>query len=214
MMNQQGHNKRSFEDAPLAFQIKMLDEKMTAIWNAELSAYGLTFSQFPILIYLIRNQDHKVTQKELCEAVHVKHPTMIGLLDRLEEKNFVVRRRDEENHRFNRIALSERGLEMMQSFRLDRIRSDQQTVEGLSGTEKQELSRMLGQVYRNVQRMEKSLDEAGTDTGPGEGTDAGKGAGTDAGKNAGGRAKPGTRPADGSPPGVRNGSGMRRDKGS
>ena len=84
-MNQQGYKKRTFEDAPLAFQIKMLDEKMTSIWNAELSAYGLTFSQFPVLIYLVKNQDHKVTQKELCEAVHVKHPTMIGLLDRLEE---------------------------------------------------------------------------------------------------------------------------------
>ena len=143
-MNQQGYKKRTFEDAPLAFQIKMLDEKMTSIWNAELSAYGLTFSQFPVLIYLVKNQDHKVTQKELCEAVHVKHPTMIGLLDRLEEKDLVVRRRDEENHRFNRIALSERGLEMMQSFRLDRIRSDQQTVEGLSEAEMQELSRMLG----------------------------------------------------------------------
>ena len=173
-MNQQGHKKKTFEDAPLAFQIKMLDEKMTAIWNAELSAYGLTFSQFPILVYLIRNQDHKVTQKELCEAVHVKHPTMIGLLDRLEEKDLVVRRRDEENHRFNRIALSERGLEMMQSFRLDRIRSDQQTVEGLSEAEMQELSRMLGLVYRNVKRIETSLTAADADTGTAAGAPPGE----------------------------------------
>ncbi|GEM_PF-304741 len=185
-MNQQGYKKRTFEDAPLAFQIKMLDEKMTSIWNAELSAYGLTFSQFPVLIYLVKNQDHKVTQKELCEAVHVKHPTMIGLLDRLEEKDLVVRRRDEENHRFNRIALSERGLEMMQSFRLDRIRSDQQTVEGLSEAEMQELSRMLGLVYRNVKRIETSLTAADADTGT----------------------------AAGAPPGERNGSRTGRDKGS
>ncbi|MCI6755750.1 MAG: MarR family transcriptional regulator [Lachnospiraceae bacterium] len=185
MMNQQYHRKKSFEDAPLPFQIKMLDEKMTAIWNAELSAYGLTFSQFPVLIYLVKNQDHKVTQKELCEAVHVKHPTMIGLLDRLEEKGLVVRRRDEENHRFNRIALSERGLEMMQSFRLDRIRSDQQTVEGLSEAEMQELSRMLALLYQNVKRIETSLTAADADARPAAGAPPGDPGGNEQGRSSG-----------------------------
>ena len=63
---------------------------------------------------------------------------------------------------------------MMQSFRLDRIRSDQQTVEGLSEAEMQELSRMLGLVYRNVKRIETSLTTADADTGTAAGAPPGE----------------------------------------
>lgn len=150
---------RTFDDAPLAFKFKLINEKFTAIWNAELVSCGITFSQFPVLMHLIRNQDHRVNQKELCEAVRVKHPTMIGLLERLEEKGLVVRRRDDENHRFINVELTQKGRNLMESFREGRTRSDREAVRGLSDAEMEEFNRMLIIVYHNLDGELKSRQE-------------------------------------------------------
>ena len=101
--------KNQFEDAPFPFQIKLLNERIRAVKDADWNEHGLTYSQFSILLFLMKNQDHKVTQKDIAEATHVTHPTVIGLLDRLEEKGLVIRKVDEENHRYKNILLTERA---------------------------------------------------------------------------------------------------------
>ena len=46
----------------------------------------MTFSQMILVSYLWENREKKITQKDISEALHIKHPTTIGLLKRLEEK--------------------------------------------------------------------------------------------------------------------------------
>lgn len=147
--------KNRFEDTPFSFQIKLLSERIRAVKDADLNEHGLTFSQFSILLFLMRNQDHKVTQKDISEATHVTHPTVIGLLDRLEEKGLVVRRVDEENHRYKNILLTEKARALLDEHYHITRQSDAEMVEGLTEKEKQELTRLLTIVYGNLLQMEK-----------------------------------------------------------
>ncbi len=147
--------KNQFEDAPFPFQIKLLNERIRAVKDADWNEHGLTYSQFSILLFLMKNQDHKVTQKDIAEATHVTHPTVIGLLDRLEEKGLVIRKVDEENHRYKNILLTERAKALLDEHYHVTRQSDAEMVEGLTEEERHELTRLLATVYRNLLQMEK-----------------------------------------------------------
>ena len=141
---------RPFAELPLAFQIKLIHDRFTARLNMRLRECDLTFSQNHILMYLARNQDRKVYQKELCEAMKVTHPTMIGLISRLSEKGLCESVVDEENRRYRVIRLTERGQSFLIKSRQDHDYANEVLVRGFTEEDKKLLAGLLDRVYRNM----------------------------------------------------------------
>ncbi len=142
---------RSFERAPLGYKFKRINEMFKARMNEDMKQNDLTFSQMEVLFYLVKNQDHAVNQQELCQAIEVAHPTMIGLINRLEEKEMVQRRVDPENRRNRYIEMTQKAHEVMLRTKYRRDHNDQVITQGMSETEKEELNRLLTMVYNNMQ---------------------------------------------------------------
>lgn len=146
--------QRRFEDAPLGYKFKRIHEMFRARMNVDMKERDLTFSQMEILFYLEKHSDHAINQQELCDAVQVSHPTMIGLINRMEEKNLVVRRTDPLNRRSRYIEMTQKSQEILRQTRERRHRNDRMLVKGFTDEETKELNRLLGMVYRNMQSEE------------------------------------------------------------
>ena len=143
--------ERSFEKAPLGYKIKRINETFKAKMNEDLKRSGLTCSQYEILIYLVKNRDHEVNQQELCNALQVSHPTIIGLINRMEEKQLVARKVDPSNRRKRYVALLEKAERILQQARENQCRNDQLMLSGMSEEENEALNQLLTKVYDNMQ---------------------------------------------------------------
>ena len=80
-------------------------------WSAEqAAAHGLTASQHQLLL-AIRGHQHGLgpTISEVAEYLVIRHNTAVELVDRTQELGLLERRRDPEDHRIVRLALTDEG---------------------------------------------------------------------------------------------------------
>ena len=67
---------------------KVINERMQASADADLKEQGLTFAQSQVIVYLIEHAG-RALQKEIETSLKVSHPTVSGLVSRLEKNGFV-----------------------------------------------------------------------------------------------------------------------------
>ena len=145
--------RHSFEDAPLGYKFKLINDKFTSHNNEGLKKDGLTFSQIALLLYLEKNRDHRVTQKELCEGLHVKHPTMIGLISRMEEKELLKQTIDPVNRRYRNIVMTEKSEAILQRMRQNHEDTNRILTRGFSEVEVAALNALLTRIYKNMEEL-------------------------------------------------------------
>ncbi len=67
----------------------------------------------PQLVCLLTLKEHdSITATELSSRVYLSPSTVVGILDRLEEKNLITRKRDKRDRRRVYLSLTELGLEL------------------------------------------------------------------------------------------------------
>lgn len=73
----------------VGYLIKSINDKLKVRADAELKKYHLTMSQSRVLIYL-RSRGGQATQKEIETFLDVAHPTVVGLVSRMEQNGYVT----------------------------------------------------------------------------------------------------------------------------
>ena len=73
----------------VGYLIKNISDKLKVRADAELKQYHLTISQSRVLIYL-RSRGGQATQKEIETYLDVAHPTVVGLVSRMEQNGYVT----------------------------------------------------------------------------------------------------------------------------
>jgi MarR family transcriptional regulator for hemolysin len=58
--------------------------------NEELSRHGITYRQFQVLGWLVHDGDD-MTQADLACRMRIEPPTLVGLLDRMEQQGWITR---------------------------------------------------------------------------------------------------------------------------
>ncbi|WP_165444069.1 MarR family winged helix-turn-helix transcriptional regulator [Lachnoclostridium sp. Marseille-P6806] len=146
----QERERHRFEDASLGYKFKLIQEQFRSMVNERMRAAELTFSQMGVLYYLDSSPGGRITQKMLCEAVHVKHPTMNGILSRMEEKGLVQQTVDPDNRRCRNIMLTEKGRRLMQMQNAERQACNEALTRGFTDEETGECHRLMNKIYRNL----------------------------------------------------------------
>lgn len=77
-------------------------------FNEAFSAKGLRPTDFAVLLLLTRNQGAK--QSEVAEALGIQRANFVAIVDGLENKGFVVRRKSEIDRRVQSLHITEAGL--------------------------------------------------------------------------------------------------------
>lgn len=76
---------------------------------------GITCSQWKIIIVIINN-DNGLTQKEIADKLGLEGPSLIHIIDKLENDGFLFRKVDTEDRRNNGIFLTEKSYSMLESM--------------------------------------------------------------------------------------------------
>ena len=132
--------------------IKIISDKLRMRADADMVEHNLTLSQCRVHAYLNRHGG-EATQKEIEVYMEVSHPTVVGIISRMEKAGHVVTCTDENDKRNKIVRLSEESRAMGYEIEKTIHAREQAMLDGLSETEVSELRRMLEVVYQNLDKM-------------------------------------------------------------
>lgn len=130
-----------------------LDRKRTR----DLEDLELTSSQGMVLGYLARNREDPVSPGDIGRHFGLSHPTVTGILQRLEAKGFVEYADDPEDRRRKRVAVTERALECHARILEGFANTEALLTVGMSEAERSQLLALLNRVAENMDRECRSF---------------------------------------------------------
>lgn len=130
--------------------IKQISDRISATADASLKKHGLTFSQLRVLDFIHR-RGGEVTQKEIEDFLGVAHPTVVGLVYRLEQKQFVKSSVDGADRRNKRVAVAGMWHTLRINVNQDRWEMEGRLQRGFSPEELEQLKGYLQRLYRNLE---------------------------------------------------------------
>ena len=122
--------------------IKHINFKVKTKGDSVMKKRDLTFSQMQVLFTLERNGG-SMSQKELEDKLGVAHPTVVGLVKRLEKNDYVRSLVDEDDKRKKIIVESKNAKKFKDEMKSELHEISLKMFAKLSEKEKEELFRML-----------------------------------------------------------------------
>ena len=121
------------------------DQRIT---NA-LAEMELTAAQGPILGYIAHRKTPPCA-RDIEEEFHLSHPTVSGLLSRLEKKGFLEFYPDEEDRRCKRLRLREKGQQCIEIMHQTIQENERVLVQGFSEDEQELFYQFLNRAIHNM----------------------------------------------------------------
>lgn len=115
---------------------------------ASMAPYELTSTQFRILRYLYINRDKNIIQNDIEKFFSLTNPTVTGVLQNLEKKNYIVRKVSSEDRRARIISLTEKGLEFGPKANATFEELEDKFTAALSEEEKTQLIDLLAAIVK------------------------------------------------------------------
>ena len=114
-----------------------------------LETMELTAAQGHIMAYLAHSRKAPCP-RDLEAEFHLTHPTVSGLLSRLEQKGFIELRTDPEDRRCKRIYIREKGLQCHELMHKTILENERRITDGFTTEEKEVFSDLLQRAIRNM----------------------------------------------------------------
>ena len=121
------------------------DQTMTGA----LAQMDLTAAQGHIIGYLA-HREQPPCSRDIEEAFHLSHPTVSGLLGRLEKKGFIEFRPDENDRRCKRIYMLPKVLDCTEMMHRTIRENEERIVSGFSDEEKEQFAFLLDRAISNM----------------------------------------------------------------
>ncbi len=129
--------------------IKKLADKIKIAVDEQLKEQGLTFSQ-TLIIGFLSQRGGIATQKEIEDHLQVSHPTIVGIVSRLEKNGFVVCSVDEKDRRNKIVRAVDKALNTVDFIRNGKREMEERLTKGLSEEDLTEFRRIVGLMYENL----------------------------------------------------------------
>ncbi len=146
------------EPRDTGFLIKRIGDRLRARADCRLKQYGLTFSQICV-IGRIDMWGGSATQKQIERAMGVSHPTVVGLVGRLESAGFVRCETDEKDRRNKIIHLEPKAYAIEAEIQADREKNEAILTAGMTEEESELLYRLLERAYANFDGNSEHQEE-------------------------------------------------------
>ena len=121
------------------------DQTMTAA----LAQMELTAAQSHILCYITYRKSPPCA-RDIEESFQLSHPTVSGILSRLEQKEFIEMRPDALDRRCKRIYIREKGLEVDEIMHQTVRSTEERMVQGFTEEEKAQFTDLLCRAIDNM----------------------------------------------------------------
>lgn len=132
----------------IGYLIKSINDKLKVKADVDLKSSGLTFSQTRVLAFL-NMRGGQATQKELENHLEVSHPTVVGIVSRMEQNGFLATWFDV-GQRSKMISLTQKAQTFGEELDILIQKQEQYLLKGFSPEEAAALEKALAAVYDNL----------------------------------------------------------------
>ena len=129
--------------------LKMITDKIKMRADADLAQQGLTLTQSRVLGYLNRNGG-QATQKEIEGFLQVSHPTVAGVISRMEQNGFVRCWLDPADKRSKIVGQTERAAAIAHEMQATINATEQQMLRSLTLEQIAALESALRTIYADL----------------------------------------------------------------
>ena len=129
--------------------IRILHSATDQAMTGALASMDLTAAQGHIMGF-ITHRPTPPCPRDIEEAFQLSHPTVSGLLSRLEKKGFIALRPDEADRRIKRIYVLPKGMELNETMHAAILASEIKLTQDFTEDEKELFAQLLQRAIRNV----------------------------------------------------------------
>ena len=133
----------------IGYFFKLIDNRLKANADAGLSKHGLTFAQSRILRFLAEHGG-QATQKEIEDYAHVSHPTVVGIVTRMEQGGFLSTCADPADKRNKVVRLTDKAKDINLEIRRSIDNGERAMLRSFSEEEVEQLRRYLIRICENL----------------------------------------------------------------
>jgi DNA-binding MarR family transcriptional regulator len=137
----------------IGYWINKLERTMKNIHDKRFQEYGITVSQASLLHQLWHEDG--LTQTQIQEKLSMRGASVSGLVDALLKKGFIIRKHDEDDARYKRLYLTEKGREIEDKTIGLMIELDEEITEGFDQEENAMLICWMKKLYGNLDKLDK-----------------------------------------------------------
>ena len=131
-------------------RLRFLNNRITQYMDQQFLALDHTSTQSFILHHLSLHENEAVYPKDIEKKLHLTHPTVSGVLQRLESKDFIVIEPDRADRRCKRIRLTDRARRCDEAVGQAFETLERLMCSGMSEEEQQTLLRLLDLATKNL----------------------------------------------------------------
>lgn len=133
----------------VGYQFKIIDEKIKMRADEDLKRHDLTLTQTRVLGVLVE-AGGQVTQKKIEDDLQVSHPTVVGLVSRMEQKGFLTTRSDPMDRRNKLVELTDKAQKLDEVIDMTVAQHDAQLLRGFTEQEQETLKEFLSRISHNL----------------------------------------------------------------
>ena len=130
-------------------RVRILHRCIDQIMSIALTQMALTAAQSRVMGYLA-HQKEPPCSRDVEEEFQLSHPTVSGILSRLEKKEFIEFRPDPQDRRCKRIYVLEKGWEHIEQIHRLIRENEERIVQGFSDAEKAQFASLLERAISNM----------------------------------------------------------------
>ena len=121
-------------------------EHLTASFSAVLDSYGLTFTQYSALLVLSNSEHSGLSCSEIGDSMLSRFSDITRLMDRLQNKGYVIRTRDKKDRRTVRTKISDKGSSLIRKLEKPVKQWERKTLDTLNQDQKKTLLELVKRI--------------------------------------------------------------------
>lgn len=134
----------------VGYLLKQITDKIKISADAALKSRNLTYAQIKVLEY-VSGSGGTVTQKSIEDYLGVSHPTVVGIVSRMEKNGHLVCFFSKEDKRNKIVSLTEQASHMSHELQGEISSMERKLLKGLSKAEIESLQKMLSIILKNIE---------------------------------------------------------------
>lgn len=134
----------------VGYLIKNINDKLKVYADADLKRYNLTFTQSRVFAYL-QERGGQATQKEIEVFLEVSHPTVVGIVSRMEQNGYVTSFIDGNDKRNKIVKLTKKAKNLGTDMENNILDTENKLLSSLSEEDIAHLREMLLVIYKNLE---------------------------------------------------------------
>lgn len=134
----------------IGYLIKNINDKLKVKADADLKRYNLTLTQSRVFAFL-NSKGGQATQKEIEIFLEVSHPTVVGIVSRMEQNGYVTSWIDGNDKRNKNVRLTKQAETLGMDMEHRILANEQKMVASLSDEDVERLKEMLLVISKNLE---------------------------------------------------------------